>query len=129
MLVRIPYDRTAERVARLLAMKMESLPEFMRKSVTWDQGKEMARHVDFSVSTGIDVYFCDPHSPWQRGTNENTNGLIRQYLPKRTSQAHITQADCDRIAARLNSRPRKRLGYRTPEECYASARSAREETR
>src|SRR5664279_1460820 len=75
MLVRIPYDRNAERVAKLLAMKMETLPELMRKSVTWDQGKEMARHADFSVSTGIDVYFCDPHSSWQRGTNENTNGL------------------------------------------------------
>lgn len=72
MLVRIPYDRTAERVALLLAAKMSTLPEFLRNSVTWDQGKEMARHADFTVRTGIPVYFCDPHSPWQRGSNENT---------------------------------------------------------
>ena len=84
MLVRIPYDRTAERVAYLLAAKMSTLPEFLRNSVTWDQGKEMARHADFTVRTGIPVYFCDPHSPWQRGSNENTNGLLRQYFPKGT---------------------------------------------
>jgi IS30 family transposase len=72
MLVKIPYDRTAQRVSILLAQKMENLPEFLRKSVTWDQGKEMADHASFTVKTGIDVYFCDPHSPWQRGSNENT---------------------------------------------------------
>ncbi|SBW28261.1 integrase [Candidatus Protofrankia californiensis] len=82
MLVRIPYGRNAERVAYLLARKMETLPEFLRNSVTWDQGKEMARHADFTVQTGMPVYFCDPHSPWQRGSNENTNGLLRQYFPK-----------------------------------------------
>jgi IS30 family transposase len=74
MLVKIPYDRCAERVAVLLAQKMETLPEFLRQSLTWDQGKEMARHAKFTVRTGLPVYFCDPHSPWQRGTNENTNG-------------------------------------------------------
>ena len=84
MLVRIPYDRTAERVAALLAKKMETLPEFLRDSVPWDQGKEMARHAEFTVRTGLPIYFCDPHSPWQRGTNENTNGLLRQYFPKGT---------------------------------------------
>ena len=119
MLVRIPYDRTAERVAKLLAMKMESLPEFMRKSVTWDQGKEMARHVDFSVATGIDVYFCDPHSPWQRGTNENTNGLLRQYFPKGTDLSLHSQADLDKVAEELNGRPRKTLGWQTPVEVFA----------
>jgi transposase, IS30 family len=77
MLVRIPYDRTAERVAAPLARKMETLPDFMRDGVTWDQGKEMARHADFTIRTGMPVYFCDPHSPWQRGGNENTNGLLR----------------------------------------------------
>ena len=119
MLVRIPYDRTAERVAKLLAMKMESLPEFMRKSVTWDQGKEMARHADFSVATGIDVYFCDPHSPWQRGTNENTNGLLRQYFPKGTDLSLHSQADLDSVAEELNGRPRKTLGWQTPVEVFA----------
>lgn len=84
MLVRVSYDRTAQRVALLLAKKMESLPEFLRHSVTWDQGKEMAGHADFTAKTGIDVYFCDPHSPWQRGSNENANGLLRQYLALRT---------------------------------------------
>ena len=80
MLVRIPDDRNAERVAELLSRKMETLPEFLRNSVTWDQGKEPARHVDFTVRTGMPVYFCDPHSPWQRGSNENTNGLLRQHF-------------------------------------------------
>jgi IS30 family transposase len=119
MLVRIPYDRNADRVAKLLAMKMEKLPEFMRNSVTWDQGKEMARHKDFSIATGIDVYFCDPHSPWQRGTNENTNGLLRQYFPKGTDLSLHTQADLDRVAEELNDRPRKTLGWKKPAEVFA----------
>lgn len=119
MLVRIPYDRTAERVALLLGKKMETLPEFLRKSVTWDQGKEMARHADFTVATGIDVYFCDPHSPWQRGSNENTNGLLRQYYPKGTDLSLHSQADLDKVAAELNGRPRKTLGWRTPAEMFS----------
>ena len=117
--MRIPYDRNAERVAKLLAMKMETLPELMRKSVTWDQGKEMARHADFSVSTGIGVYFCDPHSPWQRGTNENTNGLLRQYFPKGTDLSLHTQAYLDMVAEELNDRPRKTLGWQKPVEVFA----------
>ena len=75
-----------------------------------------------AAATGVEFYFATPHHSWERGTNENTNGLIRQYLPKRTSQAHVTQDDCDAIATKLNSRPRKRLGYKTPEECYAATR-------
>lgn len=116
MLVRIPYDRTAERVALLLAAKMSTLPEFLRNSVTWDQGKEMARHADFTVRTNIPVYFCDPHSPWQRGSNENTNGLLRQYFPKGTDLSLHSQAELDRIAAELNGRPRETLKWRKPVE-------------
>jgi transposase, IS30 family len=118
ILVKIPYDRTADRVAALLAEKMETLPEFLRKSVTWDQGKEMARHADFTVRTGIPVYFCDPHSPWQRGTNENTNGLLRQYFPKGTDLSLHSQAELDMVAMELNGRPRKTLGWKKPIEVY-----------
>lgn len=116
MLVRIPYDRTAQRVSILLAQKMEHLPEFLRKSVTWDQGKEMADHASFTVKTGIDVYFCDPHSPWQRGSNENTNGLLRQYFPKGTDLSGYTQAELDAIADKLNNRPRQTLNWKKPTE-------------
>lgn len=118
MLVKIPYDRNADRVAYLLAKKMETLPEFMRNSVTWDQGKEMARHADFTVRTGIPVYFCDPHSPWQRGSNENTNGLLRQYFPKGTDLSLHSQDELDRVAAQLNGRPRKTLNWRKPIEVF-----------
>lgn len=116
MLIRIPYDRTAERMAYLLAAKMSTLPEFLRNSVTWDQGKEMAAHTTFTVRTGIPVYFCDPHSPWQRGSNENTNGLLRQYFPKGTDLSVYSQAELDRVAAQLNGRPRETLNWRKPVE-------------
>jgi transposase, IS30 family len=116
MLVRIPYDRTAQRVSALLAQKMETLPEFLRNSVTWDQGKEMADHASFTVKTGIDVYFCDPHSPWQRGTNENTNGLLRQYFPKGTDLSGYTQVELDAVADELNNRPRQTLNWKKPTE-------------
>jgi IS30 family transposase len=119
MLVRIPLDRTAERVAFLLAAKMETLPEFMRNSVTWDQGKEMARHADFTINTGMPVYFCDPHSPWQRGSNENTNGLLRQYFPKGTDLSLHTQEELDRVAAELNGRPRETLNWLKPIEVFS----------
>ena len=118
MLVRIPYDRCADRVSVLLARTMETLSEFLRNSVTWDQGKEMARHAEFTVHTGVHVYFCDPHSPWQRGTNENTNGLLRQYFPKGTDLSLHTQEELDRVAAELNGRPRKTLGWRKPVEVF-----------
>jgi len=118
MLVKIPYDRNAERVTALLAKKMETLPEFLRNSVTWDQGKEMARHADFTIRTGMPVYFCDPHSPWQRGSNENTNGLLRQYFPKGTDLSLYSQDDLDKVAAELNGRPRKTLNWRKPIEVF-----------
>jgi IS30 family transposase len=116
MLVRIPYDRTAERVSALVAQKMEHLPEFLRNSVTWDQGKEMADHANFTIKTGIDVYFCDPHSPWQRGSNENTNGLLRQYFPKGTDLSSYTQSELDAVADELNNRPRQTLNWKKPTE-------------
>jgi IS30 family transposase len=99
-----------------IASKIVELPEQLRRSLTWDQGKEMAAHADFKIATDIDVYFCDPHSPWQRGTNENTNGLLRQYLPRSTDLATVTPSQLDQIAAELNERPREPLGWHTPAE-------------
>nr|WP_246076683.1 IS30 family transposase [Amycolatopsis cihanbeyliensis] len=118
MLVRNPYDRTADRVAGLLARKMETLPELMRTIVTWDQGKEMAAHARFSVKTGIIVYFCDPYSPWQRGANENANGLLRQYFAKGTDPSVCTHTELDAIADRLNDRPRGTLDGYNPTEVF-----------
>ena len=119
MLTKIPYDRTTDRVTYLLAKKMGSLPEFMRNSVTWDQGKEMAAHKKFTIRTGMPVYFCDPHSPWQRGTNENTNGLLRQYFPKGTDLSLHTQEELDNVAEELNGRPRATLDWDSPSEAFA----------
>ncbi|MBO0759283.1 MAG: IS30 family transposase [Bradyrhizobiaceae bacterium] len=116
MLVKIPYDRNADKVARLLARKMQTLPEFLRHSITWDQGKELTNHAEFTVKTGIKVYFCDPHAPWQRGSNENTNGLLRQYFPKGTDLSVHSQKHLDAIADQLNGRPRETLGWLKPTE-------------
>jgi IS30 family transposase len=118
-LIALPEGTEAERVAEALAKSITTLPVKLRRSLTWDQGHEMSEHRRFSVETGVEVYFCDPRSPWQRGTNENTNGLLRQYFPRRTSLAGVTQAQLDEVADKLNRRPRKTLGFRTPAEKLA----------
>jgi IS30 family transposase len=97
------------------------LPEQLRRSLTWDQGKEVAEHAKFTVDTGVTVYFCDPRSPWQRGSNENTNGLLRQYLAKNADLRQVTQDRLDAIAAELNGRPRQTLGFKTPSQALTEA--------
>jgi len=118
LLVPLGRDLTAEHTRDCLARLIKTLPDQTFKTLTWDQGSEMARHREFTIDTGIQVYFCDPHSPWQRPTNENTNGLLRQYFPKGSDLGNLTQAECDIVAARLNNRPRKVLDYRTPLESF-----------
>ena len=113
MLVKLPRKDSATVVAAL-AKQIRKLPEELRRSLTWDQGKEMAAHKNFTVATNVQVYFCDPRSPWQRGSNENTNGLLRQYFPRGTDFSRISQTYLNAIALRLNQRPRKTLGFESP---------------
>tara|TARA_B110000263_G_scaffold140408_1_gene121773 strand:+ start:104 stop:820 length:717 start_codon:yes stop_codon:yes gene_type:complete len=101
-------------VTTALTSQMRKLPDIIRQTLTWDRGMELADHKAFSLATDIDVYFCDPRSPWQRGTNENTNGLLRQYFPKGSDLSGYTQVDLNKVARRLNTRPRKTLGFHTP---------------
>ncbi|HEY5249517.1 MAG TPA: IS30 family transposase [Dermatophilaceae bacterium] len=121
MLVKIPGRRTSREVTTALAAKIQELPAAVFRSLTWDQGKEMSEHAQFTIDTGIQVYFCDPRSPWQRGSNENGNGLLRQYFPKGKSLAGYSQADLDHVADELNSRPRQTLGFMTPSQVLAPA--------
>jgi IS30 family transposase len=115
-LVHLQHDHTAETVRDGLVKTVAQLPATLRRSLTWDQGAEMSGHVAFRVATDMDVYFCDPASPWQRGSNENTNGLLRQYFPKGTDLSRHTPDELQQVAAELNARPRKSLGWDTPAE-------------
>ena len=118
-LVHLPKARDADTVARAIRRTVRRLPADFVKTITWDQGREMSRHAAFTVSTGIKVYFCDPKSPWQRPSNENTNGLLRQYLPKGMDLSTLKRADLEAIARSLNNRPRKRHGFMKPSERFA----------
>ena len=118
LLLHLPDGRTGIDVEKAMRKAVKSLPKELSRSITWDQGVEMCRHLDFTVKTGIPIYFCDPHSPWQRGSNENTNGLLRQYMPKGTDLSKHSAADLRKFQRSLNGRPRKTLGYLTPLEKF-----------
>jgi IS30 family transposase len=118
-LVHLPEGRRPPQMRDALVQTVSTLPAQLRRSLTWDQGSEMHLHKDFSVATDMPVFFCDPRSPWQRGSNENTNGLLRQYFPKGTDLARYSREELDTVAAELNGRPRKTLGWETPAERLA----------
>jgi len=117
MLVKV-NGKDTETVTAALQKQVAALPTELRRSLTWDRGMEMAQHAALSVATDVNIYFCDPQSPWQRGTNENTNGLLRQYFPKGTDVSGYSQTQLNRIARQLNGRPRKTLGFRTPADIF-----------
>ena len=119
MLLWLPGDHSAEAVRTAMTAKIATLPKHLMRSITWDQGTEMSQHLRFSIDTGVDIYFCEPHSPWQRGSNENTNGLLRQYMPKGTDLSVHSEADLDNIAHSLNNRPRQTLQWMTPSQRLA----------
>jgi IS30 family transposase len=119
LLLHLPNGRSAIQVEQAMREAITGLPDELVRTVTWDQGKEMAQHADFTLATGVPIYFCDPHSPWQRGSNENTNGLLRQYMPKGTDLSVHTAEDLARFARSINNRPRKTLGFMKPSEKLA----------
>lgn len=118
-MVPLPGGHGAAAVASAVIEHMSVLPHWFARTLTWDRGMEMARHQDITAATGIQIYFAGPHAPWQRGSNENINGLLREYLPKGADLSLTTSAQLQAIATELNDRPRKRLGYRTPTEEFA----------
>jgi IS30 family transposase len=119
LLLHLPDGREAEKVNAAMRQAIAGLPAELVRSITWDQGKELSAHAAFKVDTGVQVYFCDPHSPWQRGSNENTNGLLRQYMPKGTDLSVHSAEDLAHFAASLNNRPRETLGFMKPSEKLA----------
>ena len=118
LLLHLHGDRSADAVNAAMRKAVATLPDELCRTITWDQGAEMANHVSFTVATDVPIYFCDPHAPWQRGSNENTNGLLRQYLPKGADLSKVSAAELRRIQRSLNARPRKTLGYMTPSEKF-----------
>jgi IS30 family transposase len=113
-------NKDTQTVVFALIKQAKTIPNELYRSLTWDRGKELADHRRFTLATSVDVYFCDPQSPWQRGSNENTNGLLRQYFPRRTDLSMYTQTQLNRVARQLNERPRKTLGFQTPAERFSA---------